>query len=584
MAYTIPETFPPQSGTPGERRVFKALRDHLPEDYLVYYDIAIGGRHPDFVVIGPDLGLVVLEVKDWRLSSIGGVTEDGVVLRKESGESLVKHPVRQVREYVLMIVDRLKKRSLLYDGQNLAFRWGYGVVFPLLKKKELEKQSLFGPSLADALGQREILASEDLQGECLTRALRRLLPDRVPAREPLSPLQVDEVRGALQPEIRIGWGCTDEDIVPVMDREQERLARTVGEGHRMVRGVAGSGKTIILTCRARHLAERFPDWRILVICYNRVLADELRVQIGQGQNLEVAHYHAWCIRKLRGAGVAVPPLPESKADVHEYWDRSIPRLLLETHDAGRFRPNLYQAILIDEGQDFADEWYRTLLRVLDAETNSLYIALDSSQTIYSRKVSWRDVGVHIVGRTRVLRVNYRNTDPILAAAYTLIRDMDASAGKAAESSGEYVVPEKALRNGPRPEIRRFSSFEAERQHALERLQAWLAEGIDPTAIMVVGLSRSEMAKLGKWLGSAGLPTRLLGRQSPSTGGIRLSTIHSAKGLDAEAVLIFGVQELRNWEHQEAHRLMYIAMTRARTRLCISSSADSPLMAYLAGIA
>lgn len=61
MAFTIPETIPARHGTAttGERKVFVALRDHLPEDCLVYYDISVKGRHPDFIIAGPDFGLVV---------------------------------------------------------------------------------------------------------------------------------------------------------------------------------------------------------------------------------------------------------------------------------------------------------------------------------------------------------------------------------------------------------------------------------------------------------------------------------------------------------------------------------------------
>ena len=62
VAYTVPETLASLDSRvmPGERKVFVALRDHLPEDYLVYYDIPVDGWYPDFIIVGPDLGLVVL--------------------------------------------------------------------------------------------------------------------------------------------------------------------------------------------------------------------------------------------------------------------------------------------------------------------------------------------------------------------------------------------------------------------------------------------------------------------------------------------------------------------------------------------
>ena len=248
MAFMIPETIAarPGAATRGERKVFEALRDHLPEDYLVYYNISVKGRYPDFIVVGPDLGVVALEVKDWRLDSIAAVTSDGVVLNEGGVERTLKNPVQQAREYILETVDMLKTRSLLLDGKHLCFGWGHGVIFPLLSKKDIETPSLFGPSLSEALGPGIILSGDDLESGQLLLQLRHLIPQRVPWLEPMNVLQMGEIRGILYPEIRIGWGYTDSDIVRVMDREQERLARTLGEGHRLIRGVAGSGKTVIL--------------------------------------------------------------------------------------------------------------------------------------------------------------------------------------------------------------------------------------------------------------------------------------------------------------------------------------------------
>ena len=581
MAFMIPETIAARSGaaTRGERKVFEALRDYLPEDYLVYYDISVKGRHPDFIVVGPDLGVVVLEVKDWRLGSIAAATRDGVVLREDGAERTLKNPVQQAREYILEAVDMLKGRSLLSDGKHLNFGWGYGAIFPLLKKEDLEAPSLFGPSLSEALGPGVVLSGDDLASGQLLVQLRRLIPHWVPPLEPMNAVQVDEIRGILYPEIRIGWGHTDSEIVRVMDREQERLARTLGEGHRLVRGVAGSGKTVMLICRARHLRARYPEWRILVLCYNRVLADYLRDAIGPDPRIEVLHYHSWCWRELEAAGVAIPERPELREQLGNYWDSIIPQLLLKAHEDGRLQSGMYQAILVDEGQDFADDWYRTLLRALDPRTNSLFIALDSSQTIYKRKVSWRDIGIQIVGRTRVLKVNYRNTRPILSIAYALIRDLDASGIAVCEAGGEYVVPEKALRDGPMPEIKRFKSFEAERRHALEWIRTRLAKGISPDGMMVLGFSRSDMARLEVWLQDAGIPAQLLGGRVRA-GVVRLSTVHSAKGLDAESVLLLSAHELERRDETEGRRLLYIAMTRARTELYISYSEGSALVAQL----
>ena len=75
MAITIPETIR-SSATIGERLLFRTLKTYLPDDYIVYYEPDILGRRPDFVIIGPDLGLVVLEVKDYTKNTLLQINHD----------------------------------------------------------------------------------------------------------------------------------------------------------------------------------------------------------------------------------------------------------------------------------------------------------------------------------------------------------------------------------------------------------------------------------------------------------------------------------------------------------------------------
>lgn len=79
-----------------------------------------------------------------------------------------------------------------------------------------------------------------------------------------------------------------------MDGEQESLAKSLDPGHCLVRGVAGSGKTMVLTRRAHHLRELHPDWKILVLCFNRVLAEHLARTIGADDRLEVVTFPGGC--------------------------------------------------------------------------------------------------------------------------------------------------------------------------------------------------------------------------------------------------------------------------------------------------
>jgi hypothetical protein len=167
------------------------------------------------------------------------------------------------------------------------------------------------------------------------------------------------------------------------------------------------------------------------------------------------------------------------------------------------------------------------------------------------------------------------------SAFALIQELDARSTSGWEVEEEQVVPEQALRDGPNPEIHRLVSAGDQRTHLVQWVRARLREGLPPTEILIMTLSRKDAASALGWLMKAGIAARLLGRSS-GENGVRLSTIHSAKGLDAEAVYVLGVQDLDSLESKEARRLLYIAMTRARTALCLSVTANCRLLTALQG--
>ena len=139
-----------------------------------------------------------------------------------------------------------------------------------------------------------------------------------------------------------------------------------------------------------------------------------------------------------------------------------------------------------------------------------------------------------------------------------------------------MTPDRALRDGPDPEVHRHASLAAAREFAREWIQTRLDQGVAADNILVLGLARPKMESLTARLADAGVPASFLPTDH-SPGTVRLSTIHSAKGLDAAHVLLFAGHDLEARGDEEARRLLYIAMTRAREELCVSSHGDSPLM-------
>lgn len=132
-----------QHMTSGERRLAQRLEDKLDEDYFLWYDVPIGEKrlHPDFIILHPNRGLIVLEVKDWKLDTIRNIAPDRVTILTKGREKQVKHPLEQARNYALTIASKLEEDPFLrqVDGRyqgNLAFPYSYGVVFTNITRKQ----------------------------------------------------------------------------------------------------------------------------------------------------------------------------------------------------------------------------------------------------------------------------------------------------------------------------------------------------------------------------------------------------------------------------------------------------------------
>jgi len=304
MAWMIPPKTP-SDATPGERRVFNAL-EALPEDYTVCYRrLFAGSRHiqePDFVVIGADIGLIVLEVKDWR----GPVPESGPDR---------KDPLAQAKGYAHGLRDLVLKRGfpVLVElegrhARNLVFPCVPAVALPNVKRDRLEELGL-------SLDPRHVLLREDLGPEALLERLRGLAGQYFSPR--LGAAQVEYLRWLVAPEF-----CLEAPSAAGPPRQldlfqtnivssdlflpppEQHLARDLSA--RLVRGVAGSGKTLLLLIRAKLLQRLQPSWRLLLVTYNRDLAQFLRHSFakleGNPARVEITHFHKWCRDLLVEAG------------------------------------------------------------------------------------------------------------------------------------------------------------------------------------------------------------------------------------------------------------------------------------------
>jgi hypothetical protein len=587
MAEMIPETLPGTS-TRGEQRVFAALQK-LPDECLVYYEPVVRRRYPDLIVILPEVGVLIIEVKDWRLAELTGVTPDSVTISRRGAETVAMHPRKQARGYMHRLMDECRKHPLAQllmqtDGpyaNRYAFPFCHIAVLSNINRGQIEREA---PELdrvfpASTTVTRDDLAEwETLDAEGLTARLKSYFEPWW-AFPKMTPRQVDVFRSIVHPEVVIR--CDEADLA-VLDLRQERNARSFASGHRIVYGVAGSGKTVLLIARAKMLAED-PAKRILLLCYNRLLAAHLAASVAGLRNVKVRTFHGWGVRN----GVDFRPDEEDAT----FGERLLPHLLNGARDRGRF-----DAVLIDEAQDWPCSWFRCAkLALREPETGDLLIVGDGSQSLYrKRDFTWADAGIHAAGRVINKRFdldrNYRNTVEILRAAHPFsARAMNGADGVLAMP----VEPDKAIRGGAEPWLIKLEDAASECHYAAALIETWLRGGVEihgrrchvkPSDIAILYPRRRPDADMQMLCDRLGGFTRavLLAGEHP-TGklwdeAVRILPMHSSRGLQFRIVLLLWTDLLPSrfkGRDEDADRgLLYVAMTRAEDLLVILHSASS----------
>jgi len=425
---------------------------------------------------------------------------------------------------------------------------------------------------------------------CWSMVTRRVGP-------PLTLPQFDRLRALLFPEVRVQQPMLPFDepeadpdaaadrVLAVMDLHQEQLARSLGEGHRIVRGVAGSGKTLILAFRAEYIA-RVAAKPVLVLCYANGIAARLEAAMhdrGVGDRVQVSTFHAWCYRMLRTYGLPMPTeqeFPEYEARLAEGVRR-----VTEGIEKGLIPGGHYEAVLIDEAHDFEPPWLALAAKIVDPDKRSLLIVYDDAQAIYKgrKRPVWSRLGIDARGKTTVLKINYRNTSQILGFAKRFAADVLGAPGLQADDEAAVLLPEDAGRQGLEPEVRRCVDYEAEAHAVGEWLQGRHKAGYTWPQMAVLYPEHHIGDRLAAIFAKCGIPIDLAknnrNRISVGTEAVRLMSMHTAKGLEFPCVAISGLGALgrHGSEIEDDVRLTYVAITRATHEAFLTYSRRSALV-------
>jgi hypothetical protein len=523
MARLIPHADPSQIALEPERRVAEALCTQLRKSAVVFHsypwlrperDLDRPGSRPvlregeaDFVVLHPRYGILVVEVKG------GNLRFDPETQRwdRHGATHRVKDPFDQASKNLRALETQLKQRTF-GDYAELPFSRTRCVVFPNCEYQGTlppgaDKSLLFGASDLARLGEK-------------VEALFRLQPFVPPA--DLSPGILDRISRGLTSTFQLVpalWSEIEEQERKLFRFTETQLQLlTFLQAHRraMIQGVAGSGKTVLAMAKARAFADE--GMRVLFVCFNEMLADWLRSQLplSYRDSVTIRNYHKLCSEWTRAAGLTWPQV----VDEQSFFAGSAPALLEQAIDL--LPERCFDAIVVDEGQDFMPAWWDTLELINRRPTEGpLYVFFDPEQQIFYPKAPF----MPDLGKPFVLPVNCRNTGSI--------------ASRCGEIIGRKIPVNQGTPEGRPPVLVHAPDSAAQVKAVEKQLKEWMAPpaGLKAGQVAIVtrgSVQSSPLADLGR-LGGFSLTQRL--EEWQSGAAILLTSLYRFKGLEADALIL-----------------------------------------------
>ena len=564
MASCIPSPEIATSTSSAELRLFYALAEQLDDEYLVLHSVAWiskpVGEGPrdgeaDFLICHPRRGLLVVEVKGGRIdldySTLrwSSTDRDGVV-------HSIKNPFDQAKRGKYGILGKLKENLAWQRLRVGRFTIGHAAFFVDIG----DCGRLRGPDAPiEIMGDR---GNMDNLAEWVTRVfsywqadaglarrideigtsgvetIRQIFARAVTARPLLSARLEDEERTRLQ--------LTEKQMVVLDFLARQRRV--------MIAGGAGTGKTVIAREKAVRLAE--DGFRSLLVCYNRGLADYLREQCVGITSLDVASFHQVCYRWIERAKKELGRnlLAEARRDYPrgDTYNHHQPIALAMAIDA--LGPE-YDAIVVDEAQDFGDEFWMPIEMLLTRPDEALlYVFLDENQDIYRRSAA-----IPIKGEPIALDRNCRNTGPIHAAAYRYYRGAPIAAPNI---------------SGVEPTILAAAGIENQAQAIGSLITRLVAEEhIPPHHIAVLLCSAKDRDARQRILTDIPIPNsaELGALEAFGPGSITLDTVARFKGLERAVIILWSLDDCLPTRDRET---LYVGMSRAKSLLYLCGTQEA----------
>lgn len=575
--------------TDGERRIIDLFDANLDPEWEIYIQPHLNGLRPDIVLLHPGVGVAVFEVKDWDLGamqyyakSIGPGRQvlmahdrDGKTFSRES-----ENPINKILLYKEELFDLYCPR--LDNRAGFAVITA-GLIFPCSPRSEVER--VFGPFREAHDGMRAHPEYYPISGmeDVASGNLHAIFPEsKRQSSEVMNSAIADDLRGWLKEPF-----FSQEQRIPLeLDARQRELATTrTDTGYRRIKGPAGSGKSVVLAARAASLAAE--GKHTLVVTFNITLLNYLRDLAARHdasrsvirRKIDFLNFHYWCKRVCLTTG--------HREEYKRLWaspsrryvlSEGLPSLMqrLYREDAQHGTMPRYDAILVDEGQDFRPSWWQTL-RLALKEGGEMVLVADKTQNIYGTAAAWTEdtmTNAGFRGPWAELKISYRLPPAVVplvsrfAEQFLTDQEIDIPQVEQRESQMEFadLFPVELRWVHVHEPSNALDVCVSEVRRMMQRLRA------DTAVPDIVVLSGTELGRrLVELLEKKGVHVlhtfdedeQISRRQKRAffqgAARIKATTLHSFKGWEARHLLLC----VESVERAEDRALIYTALTRLR---------------------